>query len=104
MGTQKLFDKKRYDKPVGGAAAEPVYYEEESDFSVLTESEDEEMDDEEFEKKRLLAQNKGTRGSISGERFEVQKDYIPPVYPKTLEQVERLKAVMSKSFMFACLR
>jgi len=104
LDTQKLFDKKKYDKPQPGVQEEQIDDDEESDFSALSDSEDEMMDDDEFERKRLLAQNKGVRGSISGERFEVKKDYVPPVYPKTQEQINRLKTVMSKSFMFACLR
>lgn len=62
------------------------------------------MDEAEFARRQKLMANKGTRGSVIGERFVAKDDYEPPVYPKTDEQRDRLQSVLVKSFMFSSLR
>eukprot|EP00933_Yihiella_yeosuensis_P023713 TRINITY_DN1845_c0_g2_i1.p1 TRINITY_DN1845_c0_g2~~TRINITY_DN1845_c0_g2_i1.p1 ORF type:complete len:432 (+),score=136.34 TRINITY_DN1845_c0_g2_i1:136-1296(+) len=48
----------------------------------------------------------GARQSVSAEAYgdwNAKKAFVPPIISKTDEQKERLKAVMSKSFLFAAL-
>jgi len=71
------------------------------------ESEDEEddvMDDEAFEQQQRPAAR--ARGSVSAEAYgewNQKKAFEPPVVPKTDDQKDRLRKVLTKSFMFSAL-
>jgi len=68
------------------------------------EEEDDVQDDAEFEAQ--IAQPKRGRQSVSAEAYgewNIKKAFTPPVHPKSDEQKDRLKAVLSNSFMFSRL-
>merc|ERR1719450_2083026 len=74
------------------------------------ESEEEEEDDAEDELPpeflKPRSQMAGARASVSAEAYGAwnqKKAFVPPVNSKTAEQQERLKAVLSRSFMFKAL-
>merc|ERR1719261_1358642 len=74
---------------------------------VSEEEEEDDAEDElpaEFLKPR--SQMAGARASVSAEAYGAwneKKAFVPPVNSKTAEQQERLKAVLSRSFMFKAL-
>eukprot|EP00929_Paragymnodinium_shiwhaense_P030944 TRINITY_DN1743_c0_g1_i1.p1 TRINITY_DN1743_c0_g1~~TRINITY_DN1743_c0_g1_i1.p1 ORF type:complete len:766 (+),score=250.57 TRINITY_DN1743_c0_g1_i1:136-2433(+) len=49
------------------------------------------------------AKGAGMRKAVAAEKFEADKDWKPPVYPKTPEQRSQIKAAVGASFMFAAL-
>jgi len=63
------------------------------------------MDDEEFERWRLLARARGTRrrAAVMGEAFIKDPNWKPPVERKTHQQTSLLMEILPKSFMFASL-
>lgn len=70
--------------------------------------EDEEDDDEAPDElpEHLQKKNKGPRQSVSAEAYGAwnkKKDFTPKVIMKSDEQKERLKAVLSKSFLFGSM-
>jgi len=77
--------------------------EEKKDDSESDEEEDDVLDDVEFEE---APQPRRGRQSVSAEAYgewNVKKAFTPPNYPKSDEQKERLKATLSKSFLFSRL-
>lgn len=53
-----------------------------------------------------MAQASRPRMSVSAEvfgKFNIQKEYVPPVHPKTPQQIEAIKNKMSGNFMFNSL-
>mmetsp|Transcript_75018 Transcript_75018/g.139977 ORF Transcript_75018/g.139977 Transcript_75018/m.139977 type:complete len:405 (+) Transcript_75018:93-1307(+) len=75
------------------------------------EEEDEEEDDEEVDEAAVAAlqakyQNKGQRSSVSAEvygKWNEKKDFVPPKHEKAQEQREKIRSVLSQSFLFASL-
>ena len=64
------------------------------------EDEDEEVDDmAELEKAPVAT--KGRRNTVMAAKMEVDADWNAPVYDKTSEVKDKLKALCSKIFMFA---
>merc|ERR1719478_2084849 len=73
------------------------------------EKEEEEEDDEEGElqEEPSFKAAGGVRVSVSAEAYgawNVYQAHEPPVYPKTDEQKERLRKVLSNSFMFQAVQ
>lgn len=73
------------------------------------EDEDEEDDDDDEDAPELPPPPeylKKTRASVSAEAYGMwneRKEFKPPVHPKAEEQQGRIKAVLSRSFLFNCL-
>mmetsp|Transcript_35146 Transcript_35146/g.80464 ORF Transcript_35146/g.80464 Transcript_35146/m.80464 type:complete len:457 (+) Transcript_35146:32-1402(+) len=75
------------------------------------EEEEEEEDEEEVDEAAVAAlqakyQNKGQRSSVSAEvygQWNEKKDFVPPKHEKSQEQRERIRSVLSQSFLFAAL-
>eukprot|EP00435_Cladocopium_sp_Y103_P075052 s180_g53.t1 len=68
-----------------------------------TEEEEEEVDEIEPPPAYL---KKGPRNSVSAEaygQFNPEKVFVPPVYPKSEEQKERLSSILKDSFLFAAM-
>lgn len=90
------------DSGAAGDGAKPA--EEKKEEEAKEESEEEEDDDEDVDlAPPPAAYLKKERTSVSAEAygaFNVKKAFTPPVYPKTDEQKERIKAVLLKSFLF----
>jgi len=75
---------------------------------VPEEAEEEEEDDEDDEPPPGWDQPKstGARQSVSAEAYgewNAQKQFVPPVIPKSDEQKERLKSCLTKGFLFSSL-
>ena len=72
------------------------------------ESENEDLDIKDFLQKKKLNMKKAdqSRAGVSAEaygRFNKKEDYVPRVVPKSQEQKDGIKQILSKSFMFRML-
>jgi len=95
---QKLQKSQR--QPVVSSAS-PVADAAESDGSATPYSSEDEIEEVQFVKK-----NKNARAAVSAEVYGAwnqKKEFIPPVYPKTAEQKDRIKSVLRRSFLFQSL-
>jgi len=85
----------------------PEDEEKNNDSESEEEEEDDVIDEAELEAQIAARGKAGARQSVSAEAYgewnKKNTAFKPPVYEKTDEQKERLKAVLSKSFMFNSL-
>lgn len=83
---------------------EEKHYEAHSDEEE--DDDDDVMSDSEFLKQNPGGRQNQMRTSVSAEAYGVwnkKGDYVPPVFPKSDEQKQRLSQTLSKSFMFGAL-
>jgi cAMP-dependent protein kinase regulator len=79
-----------------------------ADAGAASEAEEEEEDnsEDEVEEVQFVKKNKTSRVAVSAEAYGAwnqKKEFLPPVYPKTSEQKDRIKAVLRRSFLFQSL-
>lgn len=70
------------------------------------EAEDQDKVEELLEQRKQKAKQKGARSSVSAEvygQFNLKKDFVPKVVPKSEEQIKRIQDKVLKSFIFNML-
>lgn len=104
-GAQRKLDRKGTGF-VTAAQVRSLMCQDHSDDEGSEESDQDEVDDEEFEAqlaKNLDKKGVSVRQAVCAETHEVDKDWKPPVYEKTPAQRKRIADAVSESFMFAAL-